>query len=135
MHRDDYDNTLLHLYGRKSVVLIDPSTAEAHTDVLRSLFTTPGSHATLYGVQSSELPVGDVVGQAQPTTPDSDPGPTALDVPRLHCSLEPGELLYIPKGWLHDVETQGGPTVSVALRFQAGAAMSPDMIWESAIDM
>ena len=50
---------------------------------------------------------------------------------RLHCSLEPGDLLYIPYGWLHDVESQS-PTASAALRFEVGKAVSPDLIHAAA---
>ncbi|EOD36857.1 hypothetical protein EMIHUDRAFT_201126 [Emiliania huxleyi CCMP1516] len=94
LHRDHGDNALLHLHGRKSVVLVDPAVAAEHEPLVRELFGTPGTHEDLFG---------------------------------------PGDLLYIPDGWLHDVESRT-PTVSAALRFEVGRAFSPDLLVAAGLD-
>ena len=122
MHTDDYDNTLIHLVGRKSVVLIDPEPwLSSHAQLLQSHFTKEGTHADLYALEGEN-------GSA------NDDGCWGVrGIARLHCSLEPGDLLYIPFGWLHDVESQS-PTASAALRFELGTKVSPDLIYAAAFD-
>ena len=110
MHSDDNDNLLLHLHGRKSVVIVEPEASAAHMDVVRALFTRAGTHAAIYG--------------------DGDDG---VPLPRLQCMLEPGDALYIPFGWYHDVESQSA-TVSAALRFEA-SALAPEHMLASAMDL
>ena len=113
LHQDDYDNTLLHLHGAKSIVMIDPSWLQSHPRLLGSLFTTPGSHASIY--DASGVGLHDIRG-----------------IPRCEIDLEPGDVIYIPRGWLHDVESRSA-TVSVALRFEVGTQVSPDAIFNTAM--
>ena len=137
MHRDDYDNTLLHLHGEKSVVMIDPEVGTSHGDLLEALFTTPGTHAKLYQATrdlkgGSALFSAGTVGGVDGTFGGGNGKGDPRRIPRLHVSLTPGDLLYIPKGWLHDVESQT-PTVSAALRFEVGTRLSPEVIHQSAM--
>ena len=119
MHSDSFDNVLLHLHGRKRVTLVDPSVARAHSALVEALFTTPGTHEDLYEHRRG---AGD---ERSSSSSSSDRG--ALAMPRLHCVLEPGQLLYIPFDWFHDVESTSA-TVSAALRFDVGSRVSPDVI-------
>ena len=150
MHRDELDNVLLHLYGRKSVVVVEPTAAAKHEALIRDLFTMPGSHADLYecpphtpsneaeGVscsRSSSISSSSSTKCANSTNSPSSPSSTSdsgNSIPRLHCYLEPGDLLYIPNGWFHDVESQT-PTISAALRFDVGKSVSPEAIFASAV--
>jgi len=110
LHQDDYDNVLLHLQGTKSVVLIDPVWIATHSDLLGSLFTQPGSHAALYHHHHHH-----------PASASAE-GHRVQQLPRFEIELAPGDLLYIPRGWLHDVESRT-PTVSAALRFEVGNSL------------
>ena len=111
MHQDEFDNLLLHMHGQKSVVLVDPQAAETgHASRLRALFTTKGTHDELYGDDAAEC-----------------------DLPRMRCTLEPGDALYIPFGWYHDVESRDA-TVSAALRFDA-EPLAPEAMVASALDL
>jgi len=130
LHRDHGDNALLHLHGRKSVVLVDPAVAAEHEPLVRELFGTPGTHEDLFGVaaeEEGEPAAGGAAGRSCPSGDDRMP------LPRAHCFLEPGDLLYIPDGWLHDVESRT-PTVSAALRFEVGRAFSPDLLVAAGLD-
>ena len=114
MHRDELDNMLLHLSGHKNVIIVEPEIAKKHPKLMKDLFTTPGSHAEIYESK---------VDRESYETGDAGTLEEARSMPHLYCSLQPGDLLYIPYGWFHDVESQTA-TVSAALRFEFGKALS-----------
>ena len=114
MHRDELDNVLLHLCGHKNVIIVEPEIAKRHPELMTDLFTTPGSHAQIYKSKMDRK--SDENGYAGTLE-------QARSMPHLYCSLQPGDLLYIPNGWFHDVESQTA-TVSAALRFDFGKAFS-----------
>ena len=139
MHLDEYHNTLLHLWGAKQVVLVAPEWRCTHPNLLKALFTAPGTHASLYGSSSSSSS-----SNSSSNSNNSNSSKSAAEMsdkrwgvqgmPRLQCCIKPGDLLYIPKGWLHDVESITS-TVSAALRFEVGTAASPELMFASAFDM
>mmetsp|Transcript_43558 Transcript_43558/g.98465 ORF Transcript_43558/g.98465 Transcript_43558/m.98465 type:complete len:373 (-) Transcript_43558:165-1283(-) len=139
MHADDFDNLLCHLHGPKSFVLVAPEWRARRPELLARLFTAPGTHAEIYG--GGEAPGGGETGPAGCLGGGVGEREDIRDirgVPRLRCVLGAGDLLYIPKGWLHDVESQGEATVSAALRFEDPGTLgggSPDLIFASAFDM
>jgi hypothetical protein len=75
--------------------------------------------------------IGDVGRDAGDVPVDGGWG--VLGMPRQDVCLAPGDVLYIPAGWGHDVESTTA-TVSAALRFDVGAT-TPDVLFASAFDM
>lgn len=155
LHWDHYENFLLHLVGRKQVVLLRPSLYRTHAPLLQSLYSAQGKQAELFALADnvqnntasssfshSESPpratcftssssVASVVSvkKSQSEMPPHRPRraqkqlTTKLEMPngivdlqRYVCVLAPGDVLYIPTGWMHDVESETS-TVSAALRF------------------
>lgn len=142
LHQDGFHNCLVHLTGSKNVVLIAPKWGDAHPTLIKALFTTPGTHSTLYGTkaanESHERSASSTANQSLDSNEgdlhakygeddrlhnaradDEERGVGVLGIPRQEVCLGPGDLLYIPEGWWHDVESTTN-SVSVALRFDVG---------------
>lgn len=99
LHSDERHGFLLHVSGEKNFVLFDSAHSDADPKVLRRLLALryeTGLHADVY-------PGGN---------------PALQRVPRFQGALEPGDALFVPQRWLHDIESLT-PTVSVSLRFGA----------------
>jgi len=147
LHQDGYHNCLLHLMGRKTVVLIAPECGDIHPDLFKALFTTPGTHSTLYGTEAASTALNAFDSDSGPIDVKDDDDSSlhgarvgykeanvgVLGIPRQDVCLAPGDLLYIPEGWWHDVESTTA-TVSVALRFDVGAT-TPDTLFAGAFDL
>ena len=106
LHSDERHGVLLHIHGAKNFVVIPAHDSDADAGTLRELLTlrdTSGCHAELYG----EPPCNDSLRKVR----------------RLQGELDPGDALFIPQRWLHDIES-ATPTISVSLRF--GAWDSPN---------
>ncbi|GBG24085.1 Glutathione S-transferase DHAR2 [Hondaea fermentalgiana] len=86
LHSDEDDGFLFHLAGRKRVVLVPPSSSDSDPRRLEALMRyrwRSGSHDELYNANMRPR------------------------VDRIHVELSPGDILYIPKRWLHDIEIAG----------------------------
>lgn len=92
-HIDWIDNTLAQLHGRKRVQLVAPADS-------RMLYPS-----TKYDYRST-------LSSLDPRTYDPQRYPRFADVQPLEVILEPGQLLYIPRGWWHRVESLD-PSISV----------------------
>lgn len=117
LHSDERHGFLLHLAGEKNFVLFDNKHSDADPNLLRQLLTIRdknGLHSDIYPGEDGD---GDGDGDARI--------PALRQVPRFQGKLEPGDALFIPQRWLHDIESLT-PTISVSLRF--GAWDSPNML-------
>lgn len=83
LHYDDDENLFWQAYGRKHVVLAPPSSAP-------DLYVTN----EWWGDGYSEVDLLD---------PDYERHPRLRDVPFYEVTIEPGDLLYIPLRWWHEV--------------------------------
>ena len=97
-HQPDPDEGILaHLAGRKTALLIPPfDKTKSDLDELFKYRWKTGSLTDLYL--------------------HGDEG-FASNVTKYWVELEPGDLLYIPKSWLHDIES-ATETVSLVTRFE-----------------
>lgn len=87
LHRDDSDNLFAQVWGRKSFILAAPH----HREALGTWSTSPKG-----GLEGCEV---------NPDAPDYDRFPGARDVVFLRIVLEAGDLLFLPDGWFHQVES------------------------------
>ena len=105
LHSDERHGFLLHIAGIKNFILFANEDSDADPSLLRQLLTIRdenGLHSDIYRRGS-----------------DGDFGIPALrKVPRFQGALKPGDALFIPQRWLHDIESLT-PTISVSLRFGA----------------
>lgn len=60
--------------------------------------------------------------QVNVLSPDLERHPNFADVPHIECTLQPGEMLYIPKKWWHFVWAQ---TASLSISYWWTAAALP----------
>lgn len=87
-HYDIMDNILIQIHGRKKVVLFSPK------DI---------SYMYLIGDKSAVIDIDD---------PDLDRFPNFQLATKYECYLEPGDILYIPALWFHNV-TSVDPGIAV----------------------
>ncbi|MGX9791808.1 cupin-like domain-containing protein [Mycobacterium sp. MMS18-G62] len=85
LHFDSADNVLVQIYGRKRAVLVAPK----HVRALRVLRDVPSK---------SSLSPDEIESE--------DDGPLSL-VERWRTTLDPGDALYIPRGWWHYLASPG----------------------------
>jgi tRNA wybutosine-synthesizing protein 5 len=85
-HCDNLENILLHLHGRKEVVLFEP----------RSIAAMYPDPADLARSQVDDI-----------DAPDVARFPAFARLSRHRCVLEPGDALYIPMLWFHNVRSIG----------------------------
>ena len=96
-HRDMADNFLLQLIGRKRVEICSPD--ESACFYLQSLPPT-----------DANVPFD--ASAMDPLRPDPAVHPRFRDAHVIDCVIEPGDILYLPCGWLHTVH-QVTPSVSI----------------------
>jgi len=96
-HRDLADNFLVELIGSKRVTLASPS--DSCYFYLRKV---PPTHANVEFDFSA----------VDPRVPDPQQYPLFFRASLASCILEPGDTLYIPCGWLHNVENLS-PTCAI----------------------
>lgn len=96
LHRDDTDNMFAQVWGEKSMLLAAPH----HREALDSWATSP--HGGLEGCNFD------------PANPDFEAYPAARLVNFLRVHLGPGDLLFLPEGWFHQVESL---SVSLSINF------------------
>jgi hypothetical protein len=83
LHCDYDDNIFAQIWGTKRIFLVPP-----HHD------------AFLYAQEANPVLFGSPV---DPEAPDFDRFPLARQASMLECTMAPGELLYVPAGWYHQV--------------------------------
>lgn len=87
LHRDDSDNMFAQVWGQKSFILAAPHYREA----LGTWSTSEGG-----GLEGCDV---------NPNNPDYEKYPAARDVIFHRIVLEAGDLLFLPEGWFHQVES------------------------------
>ncbi|MNO74171.1 SCP-2 sterol transfer family protein [compost metagenome] len=87
LHRDDADNLFAQVWGHKSFILAAPH----HRPALGTWSTSPKG-----GLDGCDF---------NPDAPDYQRFPEARAVPFLRVMLEAGDLLFLPEGWFHQVES------------------------------
>jgi putative sterol carrier protein len=87
LHRDDTDNLFAQVWGQKSFILAAPH----HRPALGTWSTAPKG-----GLDGCDF---------NPDAPDYQRFPTARTVTFLRITLEAGDLLFLPEGWFHQVES------------------------------
>jgi len=87
LHRDDTDNLFAQVWGQKTFTLAAPH------------------HRTALGTWSTS-PQGGLDGcDFNPDAPDYQRFPSARNVTFLRVTLQAGDLLFLPEGWFHQVES------------------------------
>ncbi len=109
LHYDTFDGTLIQLAGQKRVVLFPPSQ-------LSNLYPFP-----LIGHLHHGLKLRSWFSQVYPDNPDFEtfPGLKEAFKHRYEVVLNPGDVLYLPVGWWHEVSALGEGFVCSANRFWA----------------
>ncbi|MFP4653986.1 MAG: cupin-like domain-containing protein [Phormidium sp.] len=109
LHYDTFDGTLIQLAGQKRVVLFPPSQ-------LSNLYPFP-----LIGHLYHGLKLRSWFSQVYPDNPDFEafPGLKYAFKHRYEVVLNPGDVLYLPVGWWHEVSALGEGFVCSANRFWA----------------
>ncbi|MBF8681105.1 cupin-like domain-containing protein [Pseudomonas fulva] len=87
LHRDDTDNLFAQVWGQKSFILAAPH----HRPALGTWSTSPKG-----GLDGCDF---------NPDAADYQRFPAARDVPFLRVVLQAGDLLFLPEGWFHQVES------------------------------
>ncbi|ANI61423.1 putative sterol carrier protein [Pseudomonas sp. PvR086] len=87
LHRDDTDNLFAQVWGQKTFTLAAPH----HREALGTWSTAPQG-----GLDGCDF---------NPDAPDYQRFPGAQDVTFLRVTLEAGDLLFLPEGWFHQVES------------------------------
>lgn len=107
LHYDPMDGLLMQLHGAKKVLLFPPSQTY-------NLYPIPVYKQLRYG-----LKLRAVYSQVYPETPDFESFPNyAAAVPhRMELVLNPGDILFLPAGWWHEVTTLGDGVVCSINRF------------------
>jgi lysine-specific demethylase 8 len=99
LHFDFGDNMFAQIYGRKRVVLIAPK-------FTRFLYQFPD-------VPSKS--------RVDPENPDLKRFPKFAKCEVIRCQLEPGDLLFIPRGWWHFVAADG---ISISVNCWHGSSLT-----------
>ncbi|WP_339483429.1 MULTISPECIES: cupin-like domain-containing protein [unclassified Pseudomonas] len=87
LHRDDTDNLFAQVWGQKTFTLAAPH----HRAALGTWSTAPQG-----GLDGCDF---------NPDAPDYQRFPHARDVAFMRVTLEAGDLLFLPEGWFHQVES------------------------------
>ena len=107
LHYDPMDGILMQLYGRKKILLFPPSQTY-------NLYPIPVYKQLLYG-----LKLRPVYSQVYPEKPDFQAFPKFRNaLPHaVEVVLKPGEMLFLPAGWWHEVTSLGEGMVCSVNRF------------------
>lgn len=104
LHYDPMDSVLMQLHGAKQIMLFPPNQTY-------NLYPIPVLKQLRYGLQ-----LRPVYSQVYPEQPDFQSFPK-LKAALAHCRssiLNPGEILFLPAGWWHEITAVGsGVTCSV----------------------
>ena len=107
LHCDAFDGTLVQLYGTKKVILFPPNQ-------LYNLYPFSLLNNLLYGFKRRAS-----YSQVYPQNPDFQAFPRFKEAlsHSYEVVLNPGEILYIPVGWWHEVSCTGDGVVCSVNRF------------------
>jgi lysine-specific demethylase 8 len=106
LHFDSADNMFAQMYGAKRVILISPRYSRR-----------------LYPFEDNPSK-----SQVDPENPDLERFPRFANCPRLECDLQPGDLLYIPRGWWHFLAAD---EVSISVNCWHGRSLKRRERWRS----
>ncbi|NJL55070.1 cupin-like domain-containing protein [bacterium] len=107
LHYDTMDGILMQIYGEKEILLFSPSQTY-------NLYPVPIYKQFIYGLEMRP-----VYSQVYPKQPDFQAFPK-LRKALLSCQkivLKPGEILFLPAGWWHEITSLGEGTVCSINRF------------------
>ncbi|MBE9182739.1 cupin-like domain-containing protein, partial [Oculatella sp. LEGE 06141] len=107
LHYDPMDGTLTQLYGAKKILLFPPSQ-------LYNLYPTSVLKHLRYGLQLRA-----VYSQVYPENPDFNAFPKFKQALKQYQVgiLNPGEILFLPAGWWHEVTSLENDMVCSVNRF------------------
>lgn len=107
LHYDPMDGTLTQLIGVKRIILFPPHQ-------LYNLYPIPVINHLRYGLKRRA-----VYSQVYPDAPDLQAFPRFAKAQqyRYETELHPGEILFIPAGWWHEVQSVGSGIVCSTNRF------------------
>jgi len=107
LHYDPMDGVLMQLHGLKKVILFPPSQTY-------NLYPIPVYKQLFHG-----LTLRSVYSQVYPENPDLDAFPKFRQaIPQAQeCILKPGDVLFLPAGWWHEVTSLGDGISSSVNRF------------------
>ena len=105
LHRDASDNFFGQVWGKKHFVLAAP-------------------HYRKYLYAWSTTPIGGLDGcDFNPEDPDFGTFPLARNAACISVTVEPGNLLYLPEGWFHQVRSE---TTSLSVNFWTSVKRRPN---------
>lgn len=107
LHYDPMDGILMQLHGAKKILLFPPHQ-------IYNLYPIPLYKPLRYG-----LALRPVYSQVYPDRPDFEAFPNFAQA-QLHATeiiLNPGEILFLPAGWWHEVTSLGDEVVCSVNRF------------------
>lgn len=107
LHYDPMDGTLMQLHGSKRVLMFPP-------DQLYNLYPFSVWNHLLHGLKRRA-----VYSQVHPERPDLEAFPRFKQaLPHgYEVVLNPGDILFIPSGWWHEISAMGNGTVTSVNRF------------------
>ena len=94
-HFDEAENFFFQIAGKKVWLLAEPSSGEQ-------------AYATAYDVQDNLSPIN-------PEKVDLKKFPKAADISFYEITTEPGDFLYVPEGWWHQVRSYDPTIISINL--------------------
>ena len=98
-HYDRHAGFLIHMYGKKHVLLLSPKYFQQLYPIHDSL--TGEDRRSLVNLRS----------------PDLKAHPRVLELEAMETVLEPGDMLFIPSNWWHEIETIG---TNISMRANVG---------------
>ncbi|KFD72264.1 hypothetical protein M514_01322 [Trichuris suis] len=104
LHFDEYENFLCQLRGRKQVILTDPQSNDRLHEgyIVEAMLTYKnGTFSRDKLLQSTALTMSPI----DITYPDFEKFPSLRDLKWLNCTIEPGDVLYMPSFWWHEVQS------------------------------
>ncbi|KAL5473204.1 hypothetical protein EMCRGX_G027656 [Ephydatia muelleri] len=110
LHFDPYDNLLCQLSGEKRLILFDPhhneNLYEGH--IPEALLSFDSTSATFHRRQLLES-TSMVMSPVDPAHPDLQRFPNYSKANKLECTLRPGDALFMPAFWWHEVQSYPDP--------------------------
>jgi Cupin-like domain len=111
LHKDSLDNLYVVLQGRKSFSIFSPQHAQYMQTVLPTFFVEPGgySYQLWLTLINDTLPATASFAEATPhfSAAASPNDPLLGPAQGMYSSFElnPGDMLYLPVGWFHQVSS------------------------------